>query len=417
MRILWFTNTPSNASITFGYEVPGGGWISALELLIAKEQTHQLGVCFFYGGREYKKLVQEGVTYYAIPLKIQNGIQRILSRQLSKLVDEESQYLDQVIQDFQPQIIHVFGTESGYGKILSNKFDKVVFHMQGLLKPYTEVYFPIGFTKRSILKYSSISTLIKGFSFFHGYSDLKNRAEREIETVKHWKYFSGRTHWDRNYIKLLNPEATYFHCDELLRGEFFNRQWSVPKNLNLKQSVVIGTTINPSIYKGLDLIYKVIPLLSDYTIYWKVFGIEEGNELNKVVKGRVNGGLKNSSILFCGPLGATELIDALNTCHFFVHPSYIDNSPNSVCEAQLLGMPVLSSSVGGISTLITNNVNGFVFNPYDRYDLAGLICNLINNYPIAIDAGRKARETALKRHSPAEILKTVNHIYNTIFNA
>ncbi|MDB5280393.1 MAG: hypothetical protein JWR61_5348 [Ferruginibacter sp.] len=417
MRVLWFTNTPANASKTFGYTGAGGGWISALELLVCKEQTYQLAICFFYGGSDFKTLVQDGVTYYAMPLKKQNGIQRILSRQLSKLADEESQYLDEVIQRFKPEVIHVFGTESGYGKILNGKFEKVVFHMQGLLKPYTEVYFPRGFNRQSILKYSSLNTLIKGFSFFHGYRDLKNRAKREMETVKQWQYFSGRTHWDKNYIKLLNPQSTYFHCEELLRPEFFARRWAAPTGLDLKQRVVIGTTINPSIYKGLDLIYKVIPLLSDYTICWKVFGIEENNPLNKVVKGIVNRGRKNESINFCGPLGANELIDALNTCHFFVHPSYIDNSPNSVCEAQLLGMPVLSSAVGGISTLVTNNVDGFLFNPYDRYDLAGLLCSLINNYAVALDAANKARETALKRHSPDEILKTVNHIYNSICNA
>lgn len=417
MKILWFTNTPSKASFAFGYKGAGGGWISALEGLIAKEQNYQLGICFFYTGSEYKKLILDKVTYYAIPLKKQNGLQRIFSRQLALLNDEGSHYFDQVIQDFAPEIIHVFGTESGYGKILNNKFDKIVFHMQGLLKPYTEVYFPLGFNKINVLKYSSISSLIKGLSFFHGYLDLKKRAKREIDVVRHWKYFSGRTNWDRNYIKLLNIESTYFHCDELLRDEFFAEQWSVPVNSDLKKCVVIGTTINPSIYKGLDLIYKAIPLLKDYNVCWKVFGLEEDNILNKVVKGTISKGYKNPSIQFCGALGALELIAALKTCHFFVHPSYIDNSPNSVCEAQLLGMPVLSSSVGGVSSLILNNVNGFLFNPYDSYDLAGLLANLINNYSIALDAAHNARVTALKRHSPTEILKAVNHIYNTIYNA
>ena len=417
MRILWFTNTPSRASIAFGYNGSGGGWISALEGLIVKEQKYKLGICFFYSGSDYKKLILDDVTYFAIPLKKQNGIQRIFSRQLSLLTDEESQYFDQVIEDFVPDIIHVFGTESGYGKILINKFDKIVFHMQGLLKPYAEVYFPLGFSKKSILKYSSTTSLIKGLSFFHGYLDLKKRAEREIDVVRHWKYFYGRTNWDRNYIKLLNNNSTYFHCDELLRKEFFEAQWSVPVNSDFKKCVIIGTTINPSIYKGLDLIYKVIPLLKDYNICWKIFGLEEDDTLNKVVRGTISKGYKNSSIQFCGALGAAELITGLKTCHFFVHPSYIDNSPNSVCEAQLLGMPVLSSSVGGVSSLILNNVNGFLFNPYDSYDLAGLLVNLINNYAFALEAADNARVTALKRHSPTEILKAVNHIYNTIYNA
>jgi glycosyltransferase involved in cell wall biosynthesis len=107
-------------------------------------------------------------------------------------------------------------------------------------------------------------------------------------------------------------------------------------------------------------------------------------------------------------------VKELNTCHFFVHPSYIDNSPNSVCEAMLLGMPVISSSVGGMKTLITNGVNGFLHNPYDEYDLSGLLVHLVNNYSLALDAGRQARAVALERHSPSAIYDRMNQIYNTI---
>lgn len=416
MRILWFTNTPSNVSAKFGYTAAGGGWISALETLLSKEQTHNLGICFFYSGNEYKRLMHDNVTYYAIPYKRANRIKRILGRQLGLANDDSTDYFDKVIDDFKPEIIHVFGTESGYGKILINKFDKVVFHLQGLIKPSTEVYFPRGITIKSVLRSSNLGSILRGLTFYHGYLDLKTRAKREVEIIGNWKYFSGRTHWDHNYIALLNPTATYFHCNELLREEFFRNHWSVPLEADFKKNVVIGTTMNASIYKGLDLIYKVIPLLKDYNIIWKIFGLTEAHELNKVVKKSFNKGQKNNSIQFHGSLGATELISALKTCHFFVHPSYIDNSPNSVCEAQLLGMPVLSSSVGGVSSLIKNNYNGFLFNPYDRFDLAGLLASLIIDYPKALIAAKQARCTALERHSPEGILKTVNTMYNTICN-
>jgi len=71
--------------------------------------------------------------------------------------------------------------------------------------------------------------------------------------------------------------------------------------------------------------------------------------------------------------------------------------------------------VGGVPSLITNNENGFLFNPYDEYDLAGQLEFLINNYPIALAAAKKARETAMKRHSPNEIMNAVNDMYNKIY--
>jgi glycosyltransferase involved in cell wall biosynthesis len=416
MRILWFSNTPSNAAEEFGSTYAGGGWIAALETLLVKEKIHTLGICFFYEGDMYKKLERNGVSYYGIPLKKRNGLERIISRHTATLADDGSVLFDTVIQDFKPDIIHVFGTEMGYGKILVNKFEKVIFHLQGLVAPISKVYFPLGISVKDIFRYSPIKNSIRGLTFYHLYMDMMARGKREVEILAQWKYFSGRTHWDKNVTKLVNPTAQYFHCDELLREDFFKAEWLPPSNIEAKKTIVIGTTINPNIYKGLDLIYKVLPLLKAHTICWKIFGLSEDNQLNVVVKNRFNNKRPNASIQFCGPLSAKDLIEALKTCHFFVHPSYIDNSPNSVCEAQLMGMPVLSSSVGGVSTLIRNREDGFLFNPYDQYDLAGLLHSLITDYPTALEAGKKARVAALKRHSPQAILQSVNEMYTTIYN-
>lgn len=109
-------------------------------------------------------------------------------------------------------------------------------------------------------------------------------------------------------------------------------------------------------------------LIEGKNIHWKIFGISEEDSLNKIVKRVLKLNNKSRNIEFYGQTSTEELIKQLKTCHFFVHPSYIDNSPNSVCEAMILGMPVLSSSVGGVPSLIENKETGFLFNPYDKYD-------------------------------------------------
>jgi glycosyltransferase involved in cell wall biosynthesis len=418
MKVLWFTTTPSKAAKEFGSSYMGGGWISSLESLIVNEQRHEIGICFFYNGEVYKKLNKDGINYYGIPYKKENTLQRIINRQVADLNDTKSEYIDEVIADFKPDLVHVFGTEMGYGDLLINKFDKVLFHLQGLVAPYAEVYFPLGFNKNVVLKNSGLSTLIRGISFFHKYRIFEKRAEREVRIIKNWKYFTGRTDWDKNYTKLLNPEASYFHCEEALRSIFFTTEWQAPDNIVKDKTIIIGTTINPNIYKGLDLIYKVLDLLGNYKIHWKVFGLKEDDGLNKLVKRTLKIPLIGKSTLkLYGPLAAPALLEELKTCHFFVHPSYIDNSPNSICEAMLLGMPVVSSAVGGVKSLITHNENGFLFNPYDKFDLAGLLVSLINNYDKAITAGQNARKTALKRHSPDEILSELNKIYTAVYNS
>ena len=415
MKVLWFSSSASNASVEFGNTHLGVGWVSALENIIVNAKEHDLGICFIYQGYEYKKIVKNNVVYYGIPILKKNGIQRIFSRHFGTLADEfESPYYDEVIKDFHPDVIHVFGTENGYGRILMNKFEKVIFHLQGLTAPYYELYFPPKISKWQALFKDSANNIVRGLTFFHSYKIFNKQAQREIEIIKNWKYFTGRTDFDRNYLKLLHPSATYFHCEELLRPNFFSTQWQPPSIKEGKKKIIIGTTINPNIYKGLDLIYSVLPLLKDFDITWNIFGVVENNSFNKVVKKSLKIREKNQSIQFHGPVSPANLVVELKKCHFFVHPSFIDNSPNSVCEAMLLGIPVLASSVGGIKTLITNEENGFLFNPQDRYDLAGLLAYLINNYDKAIEAGKKARQKALERHSSENILKAINNMYNHV---
>ena len=47
----------------------------------------------------------------------------------------------------------------------------------------------------------------------------------------------------------------------------------------------------------------------------------------------------------------------------------MDNSPNSLCEAMAVGMPVIASNIGGIPSLIDDEVNGLLFKVNDSNDL------------------------------------------------
>ena len=46
--------------------------------------------------------------------------------------------------------------------------------------------------------------------------------------------------------------------------------------------------------------------------------------------------------------------------HIF-HSSYIENSPNSVGEAQMVGVPVVASRVGGTDSMVEHGKTGFMY--------------------------------------------------------
>src|SRR5262249_43667081 len=47
--------------------------------------------------------------------------------------------------------------------------------------------------------------------------------------------------------------------------------------------------------------------------------------------------------------------------HFFVLPTQADCSPIAICEANAFGLPVLTTDVGGVPSLIKSGRNGFMF--------------------------------------------------------
>jgi glycosyltransferase involved in cell wall biosynthesis len=388
-----------------------------METSLSLSGKHSLGIGFFYDGTEFKKLVKGNTIYYGIPNRQTNPIKRILYRHLSVLNDEHSDYLNQIIDEFKPDLIHVFGTESGFCKVLMNRKEKILINFQGLLKPILLVYFPLDLSKAYVFRHNGINPLLRGISFFHSYQTLKKMARREEIILKHHKYYVGRTNWDRNYLKLMNPAAIYYHCDEILRNNFYNIKWIPPSDVSRKTSIVIGTTISNSTYKGLDLVFKTVELLKHYDLTWKVFGISENDDINSICRKKFGKDIGKDKIKLYGQVDSDHLINELLTCHFYVHTSYIDNSPNSVCEAMIIGMPVIASSIGGIPSLIKDGETGFLFNPYDKYSLAGLLSGLIDDYSAAIKSGINARGDALQRHNPERITEEIEDIYNIVANS
>ena len=66
-----------------------------------------------------------------------------------------------------------------------------------------------------------------------------------------------------------------------------------------------------------------------------------------------------------GRIDAEEMKKQYLSCQVFVCPSVLENSPNSVGEAMLLGVPCVAANVGGIHNILTDGGDGFLYPPGD----------------------------------------------------
>lgn len=66
------------------------------------------------------------------------------------------------------------------------------------------------------------------------------------------------------------------------------------------------------------------------------------------------------NVTFTGKLSKTEWTNLANNHDIFINTTHFDNTPISVLEAMALGLPVVSTNVGGLPFLISNNKNGYL---------------------------------------------------------
>lgn len=404
MRILWFSVTPSLFNPrSNGHN--GGGWIASLEQIVRQNKSIELGIAFYFPDSSFK-YHNEGVTYYPIQLESNSLVDKLFNKKSS---DNIEKYL-QIIEDFKPDLIQIFGSENDFGLLCKYTDIPVVIHLQGCLPPYHNALMPVGM-KRSDFIFKKGLSLNYRFIGLRSEKAFFKRAEREIKIITSCRYFMGRTQWDKSLIDLFNPGATYFHCEEALRDSFITseKRW---KYSDEKKKTIISVISRPW-YKGCDLILKTAALLKRFTdidFEWKVYGIPE----MKFYESVYNIKAKEVNVHPMGTASKDELVVALCAASCYVHTSYIDNSPNSICEAQILGVPVIATNVGGISTIVDDNKDGILFPANAPYTAASLIKKVTKNRTIAEGLSSNAIAKVTARHDPDKIGERLAYIYNSI---
>lgn len=98
-----------------------------------------------------------------------------------------------------------------------------------------------------------------------------------------------------------------------------------------------------------------------------------GEQLRRLVAGHTN-------IRFAGPYHPSEVRNILSTIDVLVVPSvWYENSPLTIHEAFLAGVPIITSDLGGMREFVEDEVTGLLFRPRDAVDLRKKIRRCIRN--------------------------------------
>lgn len=402
LKVLWLSPLPGYARKGNAYG--GGGWISSLVAAVSSRPEVKLAISYPLSSKTLSSNAKEdGILRFPLP-KPHVGFGKLgrffaLEKQDRMLLESARK----VVREYRPDILQVFGLESVFGLLAGEGNVPVVLHLQGLLGPCVNAWVPPGYRLWD-------DVVARGWNPIHIALRLRslafNRhmAMRERRILKTLRFVMGRTEWDRHYCSLFAPQANYFPCGEILRPEFYgDGSWSPPSSPSLV------SIVSTPLYKGHDMILKTARVLLESgcgTLEWKVFGVDDFCFAERKTGIRA----RDVNVQAMGVATAAQLRDALLSCSVYVHPSYIDNSSNSVCEAQILGVPVVATNVGGVSSLFSPEQSSRLVPANDPFSMAFRIREAL----AAPESFTANRDACRARHDPAAVCERLMEIYRDI---
>jgi glycosyltransferase involved in cell wall biosynthesis len=109
-----------------------------------------------------------------------------------------------------------------------------------------------------------------------------------------------------------------------------------------------------------------------------------------------------------------EVLSEYHRTTIFVLPSLSEGMSNVLLEAMACGLPVVATSVGGNSDIITDRHNGLLVPPGDALTLSTALLELLENDDFAQRLGEAARKTVELNYGMERIVERYLALYSRL---
>lgn len=414
-KVLWLTNIcmPDVAKEFNKDKSFAGGWLAGLFSGLKDQDNISLCVCFpLYGQDLTQKVVKDNISYYGV------GVPSI-PYQYSENAENS---FKKILKDETPDLVHIFGTEFAHTLAMVNAFnnpEKTVISIQGLCSVYANHY--LEGIKKKVIDNRSIVDLIKNRGLKSEKDDYIKRGELEIKALEKVNHVIGRTSWDKACTLKINDKANYHFCNESLRESFYHNSWNI-KNIE-KYSILVSQGSYPikGLHYMIEALFIIVKNYKDAKLYIAGGKILDDNNsfisnmkmasYPRYIKSLIAKFNLDDNIEFVGNLNENQMCEKFLKTHVFVSPSTIENSPNSVGEAMLLGVPTVSSDVGGVLDLMNHKTEGFVYQSSASYMLAHYVQKLFNEDELCIEFSKRSQAHAKITHNKKINTNALTDIY------
>lgn len=273
------------------------------------------------------------------------------------------------LRRLRPDIVHAHGTENAYALAAARAGYPYLISIQGIIAEFNK-------TDPSL--------------------HFKLMAPREKRVVEKSRWFTCRTHFDTGFVRRTNPAAHIFDIPEAMTPVFWEGQWDRPKE---KRVLFIGGGApRKGFHELIDAMAQVVKTVPDASV--DAVGSFSPEQQKVFSEKAAQQGL---TVRFHGFQPAAKIAELHRQCSMFILCSSNENSPNTLAEAMVSGMPCIAYNVGGVSSMVDDGVTGLLVKPHDVAALSAKIVELLVDGEKAQTLGAAAARIARVRHDPRHV--------------
>ena len=408
MRVLWFTNIPMPAvDRRTGRTTAGSGhWMSQLLLALRSVPGIELGVATAYPSLPDLQFDEDGVEYFVV------GQGRFASHFGSSRSDLVA--CRDVVERFDPDLVHVHGSERFFGLLRARGLiDRpTVVSLQGLLAANARDFYGALSTADRVAAHR-VGEIVTGRGLLWERRAFRQGARREAEILGGVDAVLGRTDWDREQAAAIAPRTPWHRVGEVLRPEFAAARWSLSRCR--RGRVVVTNAGQPR--RGLETLLDAAAAIARRHPGLEIEvagGVSDRSGYGRLLRRRIDRLAFSGRVRLLGFQDAPSLVRLLAGAHAYVMPSFAENSSNSLCEAQMVGVPCVAAAAGGTPSLVDDGRTGLLYPAGDPDALAEQVTRVLGDDLLATRLGSAGRGEALLRHARRRVVGELLTAYRSI---
>lgn len=165
-------------------------------------------------------------------------------------------------------------------------------------------------------------------------------------------------------------------------------------------------------WKGFDTLIEIVPILKKTFRDLKVFIVGSGPR-EDVLKKKIQDHSLEEHVVLVGQLDHETLLRYLKASDIFVLNTAYEGFSHQILECMALGVPVVTTRVGGNKEIINHEQNGVLTKYNDRENLWKNITRVLNNSAFSKQLTTKAKET-IKRYNTKIMLDNLCKVLESV---